>query len=509
MGVRQRKSTSIRYAGKFKVKVIRTALEKHLTVAEVQRLYHISDTCYYNWKRRYLKDGESALLAMEEGNGHRKPGSHRSPVDRNIREQILQAKQKYPFFGVARLWHWMRRTLVLPISRRQIHRTLEESGMIASAPGKKKAVKRKIRFFERSRPNQMWQSDITTFTLSKGLQVWLIGFLDDHSRYMVGWGLYAGQSGALVLEVFRRAVATYGRPEEMLTDQGRQYKSWRGVTDFERELKQEGIKHIVSRPHHPQTLGKIESFWGHLKKEFVSRVVMGDLEDMRERLKHWIAYYNFQRPHEGIGNIAPAERYFRYSALVKEEIAKQIGAQEKVLALRDPVRQEVLGEVSIGGKTIQVRKEDRGICISMNAKEVGHDEAEEKSSGNDIGGGSAREGEGCPGTGGALGGENGGGSVPGDGIKTLAVLQDGREDGRGDGGCGQTAGGTPASPEPAGSDERTGGGDGASQAGTSADEKSDADLAQVAQGPEPTAKNGDPSRETADGTVADGGTGQR
>ena len=29
----------------------------------------------------------------------------------------------------------------------------------------------------------------------------------------------------------------------------------------EAELKRQGIKHIKSRPHHPQTLGKVERFW--------------------------------------------------------------------------------------------------------------------------------------------------------------------------------------------------------------------------------------------------------
>ena len=140
----------------------------------------------------------------------------------------------------------------------------------------------------------MWQTDITIFQIGKDLKVYLIGFLDDHSRYLVGWGLYAGQSGQLVLDVLRRAFAEYGRPKELLTDNGRQYKSWHGVTDFQKELRREGVEHYTSRPHHPQTLGKIEAFWGHFKKEFLKHVVMGDLEEMRERIRHWVAYYNFQ-----------------------------------------------------------------------------------------------------------------------------------------------------------------------------------------------------------------------
>jgi hypothetical protein len=39
----------------------------------------------------------------------------------------------------------------------------------------------------------------------------------------------------------------------ILTDQGRQYTSWRGFTDFEEELRRHGILHVKSRPHHPQS----------------------------------------------------------------------------------------------------------------------------------------------------------------------------------------------------------------------------------------------------------------
>jgi len=44
----------------------------------------------------------------------------------------------------------------------------------------------------------------------------------------------------------------------MLSEQGRQYSSWRGTTRFEAELRQDRVRHLKSRPHHPMTLGKIE-----------------------------------------------------------------------------------------------------------------------------------------------------------------------------------------------------------------------------------------------------------
>jgi hypothetical protein len=40
--------------------------------------------------------------------------------------------------------------------------------------------------------------------------------MDDHSRFLVSYGLHASQAAALVLEVFRAGVASYGPPDEVL-----------------------------------------------------------------------------------------------------------------------------------------------------------------------------------------------------------------------------------------------------------------------------------------------------
>ena len=77
------------------------------------------------------------------------------------------------------------------------------------------------RAFERALPNQLWQTDLFTFVLKRqNRRVYLVAFLDDHSRFLVGFGLQASQSTALVLEVLRAEIAAYGTPAEVLTDNG-------------------------------------------------------------------------------------------------------------------------------------------------------------------------------------------------------------------------------------------------------------------------------------------------
>src|SRR5260370_1111931 len=103
----------------------------------------------------------------------------------------------------------------------------------------------------------------------------------------------------------------FGSPEEILTDNGSQYVTWRGTSAFTRELHKRGIRQVVAAPRHPQTLGKIERFWGSLWRECLEAAVFVDLADARRRLGHYVDHYNFQRPHQGIDGLVPADRYFR------------------------------------------------------------------------------------------------------------------------------------------------------------------------------------------------------
>jgi transposase InsO family protein len=58
----------------------------------------------------------------------------------------------------------------------------------------------KVRRFERATPNQLWQTDLFTFMLKRqNRRVYRVAFMDDQSRFLTGYGLYASQASALVL----------------------------------------------------------------------------------------------------------------------------------------------------------------------------------------------------------------------------------------------------------------------------------------------------------------------
>jgi hypothetical protein len=159
-----------------------------------------------------------------------------------------------------------------------------------------------------------------------------VAFLDDHSRFVVSYGLHASQSTALVLEVLRAGLANYGPPAEILTDNGSQYVTWRGQSAFAKELAKRGIRQVVAAPRRPQTLGKIERFWGTLWRECVEAAVFLDLGDAQRRIGLFIDSYNFQRPHQGLGGLVPADRFFGAAPEVLRTLKARVAATALELA---------------------------------------------------------------------------------------------------------------------------------------------------------------------------------
>jgi len=171
---------------------------------------------------------------------------------------------------------------------------------------------------------------MTMFHLG-GQNAYLIDFLDDHSRDWVSLGLYRSQTAEHVLETYLRAVFEYGVPREMLTDNGCQYTNWQGKTRFEREMKKDRVKHIRSRLHHPVTLSKIDWFWKSVQDEFLFRVQFNSFEQAQQRTTFWVKYYNHNRPHQSIGGLCPADRFFEIYYDMMRTLEK--GIEENALEL--------------------------------------------------------------------------------------------------------------------------------------------------------------------------------
>ena len=340
------------YSFEFKLRVVKLHIEEGLGVQQISEESGISQGAVFRWVKEYREHGETALLPSPAGTA---PGREQCP--QAVKDQIVALKQAEPSAGVKRISQVLRRWLHLPASPETVRRTLHEHGLLESKPVRAPRAPTKPRFFERTTPNQLWQSDIFTFRLG-GKNAYLIGYIDDYSRFLVSLGLFRSQTAEHVLETYRRAVGEYGVPREMLTDNGRQYASWRGVTKFEQELKKDKVHHIRSRPHHPMTLGKVERFWKNIHGEFLCRAQFDSFEQAQERVRLWLKYYNHRRPHQGIGGLCPADRFFEIRNDLRQVMER--GLEENLLetALRGKPRRPfyMVGRLDGQSVTLQALK---------------------------------------------------------------------------------------------------------------------------------------------------------
>ena len=188
--------------------------------------------------------------------------------------------------------------------------------------------------------------------------------MDDHSRFITGYGLHASQSSALVLEVLRAAITAHGTPQEILTDNGSQYVTWRGKSAFTKELAKRGIQQVVAAPRRPQTLGKIERFWGTLWRECVESAVFIDLGDAQKRIGLFIDHYNFARPHQGIEGLTPADRFFGAASEVKRTLQARVAANALELARSGVPKTPFYLTGQVGGKPFSVHAEGERVILT-------------------------------------------------------------------------------------------------------------------------------------------------
>ena len=329
-----------------------------LPAGDFAALIGLSKHTLYAWKKKFDQQGPAGLMDQPRG------GPTGSKLHDLTKRTILLLKESNPSWGCQRISDMLLRGPALPASPSAVARVLHEAGYeleeVATRPHP-----HQVRSFERAKPNQLWQTDLFAFCLKRqNRRVYLVASMDDHSRFLVGYGLHASQSSALVLEVLRAAITSYGTPEEILTDNGSQYVTWRGKSAFSKELDKRGIKQVVAAPRRPQTLGKIERFWGTLWRECLESAVFLDLGDAQRRIGLFLDYYNFQRPHSRLGGLVPADRFFGAASEVKKTLQARVAANALELARQGVPKKPFYLTGQVGGQPFSVHAEGERVILT-------------------------------------------------------------------------------------------------------------------------------------------------
>ena len=200
------------------------------------------------------------------------------------------------------------------IGRFKVRRLMRELGLVSKQPGShayKRATVERLdipnrlnREFEVSAPNQAWCGDIT-YVWAQGRWHYLAAVLDLYTRRVVGWAFSANPDADLVMKALDMAYEQRGMPAGVMfhSDQGGQYASRR----FRQRLWRYRMEQSMSRRGNCWDNAPMERLFRSLKTEWVPSVGYMTVHEAQRDVSHYLMHrYNWQRPHQFNGGMAPA-----------------------------------------------------------------------------------------------------------------------------------------------------------------------------------------------------------
>ena len=161
---------------------------------------------------------------------------------------------------------------------------------------------------------ELWQMDVVGgVMLADGWKASIVSGIDDHSRFIISAHVVLRATARPVCDGLAKAMRAHGVPEQILTDNGKvftgRFGPGTGEVLFDRICREHGIKHILTAPRSPTTTGKVERWHKTLRREFLNGKVFASIEDAQAQVDAWVRTYNFDRRHQGIGDVVPYERF--------------------------------------------------------------------------------------------------------------------------------------------------------------------------------------------------------
>jgi putative transposase len=245
-----------------------------------------------------------------------------SRADRRYDEQIVLACGEKVAYGYRRITWWLRRKEGLVVNRKRVLRAMRERGLLVRARRLRARRRKEWGRVEASRPNEIWQADMTKVWAGPSLGwAYLVSVIDCCTREIVGWHLAQRCRTEDALAVVEQAVlerlpaGSRSATLTLTTDNGTQFTSSR----FLETLTQLGITHRRTAYHHQEGNSYVERFHRSLKEEEVWTAEYRSLEEARTSIARWIEEYNHDRPHRGVGNRTPHEAFLAFAVDLKNE----------------------------------------------------------------------------------------------------------------------------------------------------------------------------------------------
>ena len=226
----------------------------------------------------------------------------------------------YPFYGSRRMRLELLDRFGIDLGRKRIRTVMQLLGLEAIYP-KPNTSKPGVgaghiiypyllRGVTAKHPNHVWGTDITYIRTAEGF-VYLVAFLDWHSRYVLSWHLSDTLENGFVIKALKDALyfvddCGFGTPGICNSDQGSHFTS----EAYTGMLEQAGVN--ISMDGRGRCLDNIftERLWRSVKYEDVFPNSYRNLDEAEQGLDEYFRFYNYKRKHQALDYRTPASVYF-------------------------------------------------------------------------------------------------------------------------------------------------------------------------------------------------------
>ena len=153
--------------------------------------------------------------------------------------------------------------------------------------------------------NEAWALDITYIPMARGW-VYLVAMLDWHSRRVLAHRVSITMEAEFCVEALNEAIARYGAPDIVNTDQGSQFSS----ADFVKAVKDCGARQSMDGRGCWRDNVFVERLWRSVKYEEVYLRAYDTVAAARSGLARYFEFYNARRPHRAHDGRTPDVVYF-------------------------------------------------------------------------------------------------------------------------------------------------------------------------------------------------------
>ncbi len=280
------------------------------TVTDVAARFGVSRQAVHRWLAWYADEGLAGLADRSS-----RPRSSPGQTPPEVEALICELRRNHPRWGARRLvFELGRRGCPGPIpSRITVHRVLIRHGLVDPTPRRRR--REDYKRWQRDRPMELWQMDIVGgVLLADGREAKVVTGVDDHSRFCVIAAVVPKATGRAVCLALVAALRQYGVPEELLTDNGKQFTArfnrGGGEVMFDRICRENAITHRLTKPRSPTTTGKVERFHQTLQRELLDdHPPFASIVDAQAAIDAFRNDYNTDRPHQSLDMDFPAARF--------------------------------------------------------------------------------------------------------------------------------------------------------------------------------------------------------